>query len=101
MSQNGQTHFKSLAANAFISVFDHFGTLCIKGLKALFKIFKFLFDFLVMYKKWLDYKDKVNFEIYDITAWLANNNNALIDYWLYALMNESQPDNENWSVNSI
>ena len=28
MSQNGQTHFKNLAANA-----DHFGTLCIKGLK--------------------------------------------------------------------
>ena len=29
MSQNGQTHFKNLAANA---VSDHFGTLCIKGL---------------------------------------------------------------------
>ena len=30
MSRNDQTHFKNLAAN----VFDHFGTLCIKGLKA-------------------------------------------------------------------
>ena len=30
MSQNGQTHFKNLAANAARS--DHFGTLCIKGL---------------------------------------------------------------------
>ena len=28
MSQNGQTHFKNLAAFA-----DHFGTLCTKGLK--------------------------------------------------------------------
>ena len=34
MSQNGQTHFKNLAANAwFGSVSDRFGTLCIKGLK--------------------------------------------------------------------
>ena len=33
MSQNGQTHFKNLAAFA-ATVSDHFGTLCIKGLKA-------------------------------------------------------------------
>ena len=26
-----------------------------------------------MYKKWLGIKDKVNFEIDDITAWLKNN----------------------------
>ena len=34
MSQNGQTHFKNFAAFAarFLSVFDYFGTLCIKGL---------------------------------------------------------------------
>ena len=32
MSQNGQTHFKNLAA--FVAgVFDHFGTLCIKALR--------------------------------------------------------------------
>ena len=30
MSQNGQTHFKNLAAFA---ISDHFGTLCTKGLK--------------------------------------------------------------------
>ena len=29
MSQNGQTHFKNVS--------DHFGTLCIKGLKANFE----------------------------------------------------------------
>ena len=34
MPQNGQTHFKHFAAFAF----DHFGTLCIKGLKR-FNIF--------------------------------------------------------------
>ena len=35
MSQNGQTHFKNRAADAvrFLNVSDHFGTLCIKGLK--------------------------------------------------------------------
>ena len=32
MSQDGKTHFKNLAVNA-ASVSDHFGTLCIKGLK--------------------------------------------------------------------
>ena len=34
MSSNGQTHFKNLAAFAarFLSVSDHFRTLCIKGL---------------------------------------------------------------------
>ena len=34
MSQNGQTHFKNHAVNVarFLSVFGHFGTLCIKGL---------------------------------------------------------------------
>ena len=35
MSQNGQTHFKNLAANTarFLNMSDHFGTLCIKGLR--------------------------------------------------------------------
>ena len=33
MSQNGQGHFKNLAANA---VSDHFGTSCIKELKGYF-----------------------------------------------------------------
>ena len=37
MSENGQTHFKNLAAFAarFLNYSDHFGTLCIKGLKAI------------------------------------------------------------------
>ena len=30
-------------------------------------------DILVMWKKWLDKKDQVNFKIYDVTTWLANN----------------------------
>ena len=35
MAQNGQTHFKNLAAFAarFLSVSDHFWTLYIKGLR--------------------------------------------------------------------
>ena len=49
-------------------------------------------------KKRLDYKDKVNFEIYDVTAWLANNYNTLIAQYL---TNESQPDNEIWSVKEV
>ena len=31
----------------------------------------FCHDFLFMQKKWLDQKDKVNFKIHDITAWLT------------------------------
>ena len=44
MSQNGQTHFKKLAANA-ASVFDHFETLCIKGLKKYVSKNKYVFLF--------------------------------------------------------
>ena len=33
----------------------------------------FCFDFLVMLKKRFDKKEKVNFKIYDVTTWLANN----------------------------
>ena len=44
-------------------------------LKALFilKILKFYLDFLGMQRKRLDQKGKVNFEIYDVTAWLTKN----------------------------
>ena len=28
-----------------------------------------------MQKKWLDWKEKINFKIYDVTAWLTNNYN--------------------------
>ena len=38
----------------------------------------FCLDFLVMLKKRFDYKDKVNFKIYDVTTWLINNYNTHI-----------------------
>ena len=43
MSQNGQTHFKNVAGFAAKSVFDDFGTLCIKGLKTI-NVYEFCFD---------------------------------------------------------
>ena len=47
-------------------------------LKALFilKILNFCLDILGMQKKRLDQKDKVNFEIYDVAAWLTKNYNT-------------------------
>ena len=53
-------------------------------LEALFvlKIFKFCHYFLVMQKKRLDWKDKVNFKIHDVTTWLLNNCNAHIAQYL-------------------
>ena len=35
-----------------------------------------------MYKKGLDEKDKVNFKIYDVTAWLAKNYNPYFAQYL-------------------
>ena len=40
--------------------------------------------------------NKVNFEIYDVTAWLARNYNTHIAQYL---TNKRQPDIEIWSVN--
>ena len=57
----------------------------------------FCLDFLVMQKKWLDWKDEVNFKIYDVTVWLANNCNTHIAQYL----TKWQPDNEIWSVNRM
>ena len=53
-------------------------------LKALFvlKTFKFLSCLFGHVQKRLDYKDKINFEIYDVTAWLTNNCNAHIVQYL-------------------
>ena len=51
-----------------------------------------------MQKKRLDYKDKVNFKIYDVTAWLTNNCNTHTGQYLTM---ERQPDNEDCSVNEI
>ena len=94
MSQNGQTHFKNLAAlhpQDFQSV-SHFGTLCIKGLKMMKNAFNFILKALFVHKmfKFLSwtfgnvenqpgYKNKVNFKIYDVTSWLTNNCNTHID----------------------
>ena len=44
----------------------------LKALVAL-KILNICLDFLVMQKKPLDQKDKIHFEIYDVTAWLRMN----------------------------
>ena len=41
----------------------------------------FYHDFLVMQKKRLDQKDKVNFKIHDVTTWLTNNCNAHISQY--------------------
>ena len=35
MSQNGQTHFRQHLLQDFQSVSDHFGTLCINGLRVI------------------------------------------------------------------
>ena len=53
-------------------------------LNALFvlNIFKFCHDLLVMQKKPLDKKDKINFKIYDITTWLTNSCNTHIAQYL-------------------
>ena len=36
----------------------------------------FCLDFLVMKKKRLDWKDKINFKTYDVTTWSTNNYNT-------------------------
>ena len=53
-------------------------------LKALFilKIFKSVLTFWSCREKQLDYKDKVNFKIYDVTTWLINNYNTHIAQYL-------------------
>ena len=53
-------------------------------LKALFilKIFEFLSWHFGHVEKWLDKKDKINFEIYDVTAWLTKNYNTHIAQYL-------------------
>ena len=53
-------------------------------LKVLFvlKIFKFLSRLFGHVQKWLDQKDKVSFEIYDVTFWLTDNCNTHIAQYL-------------------
>ena len=53
-------------------------------LKALFvlKIFKILSSLFGHVKKWLDWKNKVNFKIFDVTTLLTNNCNTYIARYL-------------------
>ena len=53
-------------------------------LKALFvlKYLSFCLEFLIMYKKWLDEKPKVNFKIYDVKTWQINNYNTHVAQYL-------------------
>ena len=56
------------------------------------------FDFLVMYKKRLDQKGKVNSKMYDYTNQLTKNSNTHIAQYL---TKERQQDHEIWSGNRI
>ena len=49
-----------------------------------------------MWVKRLDWKDKVNFKIHDVTTWFTNNCNTHIGQYL---IKERQPENETWSTN--
>ena len=58
----------------------------------------FCLDFLVMQKKRLDSKVKVNFKIFDVINWLTNKcNTHIVQY----LTRQRQPDSEMRSVNRI
>ena len=68
-----------------------------KGLLVL-KIFIFLSWLFAYSAKKLDYKDKVNLKISDVTAWLINPCNTHIAQYLEK---ENESDNEIWSVIKI
>ena len=53
----------------------------LKGLFVL-KIFKFLSSFFGHVEKQLNKRGKINFKIYDVTAWLTNNRNTHIAQYL-------------------
>ena len=61
------------------------------------RYFSFCYDFLAMWEKQLD-KDRVNFEVHDVTTWFTNNCNAHIARYL---TKKRQPDNEIWPINRI
>ena len=48
---------------------------------------------LLVLKKRIDWKEKLNFKIYDVTTWLNNNCNTHI---VQHLTKYRQPDNEIW-----
>ena len=62
------------------------------------RIFNFLSWFFGLAVKRLDKKDKVNFKIYDVTAWLTNKCNTHISQYLEKCR---QSGNEIWSVNRL
>ena len=68
--------------------------------KALYvlKIFKFLPWLFGLVAKRPDKKDKVNFKISDVTAWLTNNRDKYIAQYFEK---QRQSDNEIWSVNRM
>ena len=71
MSQNGQTHFKNPAAFAAkFCLSDHFGTLCIKGLKRFCKImqkrFKLLEEIFFLRSSWTFLR------LWSISSWECN-----------------------------
>ena len=74
--------------------------LFILGKKALFvfKIVKFLSWIFGHVSKRLDKKNKVNFKLDDVTAWLTNNCDTHI---AQHFEKQRQSDNEIWSVNRM
>ena len=62
------------------------------------KIFKFLSWIFDHVSKRLDWKDKVNFKCYDVTAWLRHNCNILFAQYLEK---QRQSDSEVWLVNRM
>ena len=62
------------------------------------KIFNYFSDNFGHAGKQLDQKASVNFKIYDIRNWKANNYNTHIAQYIKKLR---QSDNENWLVNKI
>ena len=61
-------------------------------LKALlvFKTFKVLSRIFGHFEKRLDWKDNVDFKIYDVTTWLTNNCNIYIYIYIYIHMNKKK-----------
>ena len=72
---SGLRHF--LATEGPLKMMKNAFYLILKNLFPL-KIFKFLPWFCGHVEKLLDYKDKVNFKIYDVTGWLTNKCNIHI-----------------------
>ena len=72
--------------NVFLSLFFEkcffFLNLVIFNAFFIFKIFKFLSWLFGHVEKQLDQKDKVNFKIYEFTAWLTNKCNTHITQYL-------------------